>query len=116
MPHRPACLAALLVLAPAVSAEDYESWPLLKPEFESTGGGGIMIKDYDPVVSGGRCSTAFRAVEPDGATYHNIVEFDAVPVAGGILCTRGRWRARDGSAEGTTPFEVFIRDGVKRGR
>jgi len=43
------------------------------------------------------------------------VEFDAVPAQGGILCTNGKWRARDGSASGTTPYRVFIKDGIKRG-
>jgi hypothetical protein len=33
---------------------------------------------------------------------------------GGTLCTNGKWRAADGSASGTTPFRVFIKDGVKR--
>ena len=37
-----------------------------------------------------------------------------VPVAGGILCTEGRWRAKDGSVQGTTPFRVFIKDGIVR--
>lgn len=107
---------ALIVVGPAIAAEDYSAWPLLKPEFESTGGGGIMIKDYDPVVADGKCSTDFRAVEPNGTTYYNAITFEAVPTAGGILCTNGRWRAKDGSAEGTTPFQVFIKDGVKRGK
>lgn len=35
--------------------------------------------------------------------YSEIV-FDAKPVQGGILCTNGRWRAKDGSTAGTTPF------------
>jgi hypothetical protein len=61
------------------------------------------------------CATDFTAVEPNGTAHHNIVEFDAVPAQGGVLCTNGRWRARDGSASGTTPFRVFIKDGVRRG-
>jgi hypothetical protein len=47
--------------------------------------------------------------------YHNTVEFDAVPEQGGILCTNGRWRGRDGSSSGTTPYRVFVKDGVMRG-
>ena len=39
---------------------------------------------------------------------------DTVQVQGGTLCTEGKWRARDGSASGTTPFRVFIKDGVTR--
>jgi hypothetical protein len=100
--------------AHAQPAPAYESWPLLAPEFPSTGGGGVMIKGYEPVVAGGRCATDFQAVLPDGAIYRNEVAFDAVPASGGVLCTNGKWRAKDGSAEGTTPFEVFIKDGVRR--
>ena len=92
-----------------------ETWEPLKAEFPSTGGGGIVIRGYDPVVAGALCRTDFQAVEPNGTIYRNEVEFDAVPTAGGILCTNGRWRAKDGGASGTTPFQVFIKDGVKRG-
>jgi Rieske Fe-S protein len=52
--------------------------------------------------------------EPGGKVYYNKVEFDAVPAQGGTLCTNGKWQAADGSASGTTPFRVFIKDGVKR--
>jgi hypothetical protein len=111
---------AFFVIPAAASAKagptDHESWPLLAPEFPSTGGGGVMIRGYEPVIAAGRCSTDFQAVLPDGAIYRNEVVFDAVPVSGGILCTNGKWRAKDGSAEGTTPFEVFIKDGVRRMR
>ena len=31
------------------------------------------------------------------------------------LCRNGRWRAFDGGATGTTPFQVFFKDGVFRG-
>ena len=51
----------------------------------------------------------------DGKVYYNSVEFDAVPAQGGTLCTNGRWRAKDGSANGTTPYRVFFKDGVVRG-
>jgi hypothetical protein len=58
-------VAALAVAAPAaVAQENYESWPVLRSTFPSTGGGGIMIKGYDPVVTGGKCVTTFMAVEP----------------------------------------------------
>ncbi len=104
-------------MAPALSApapERYETWPLLQNPFESTGGGGIMIGEYRPVVFGPFCTTNFTATAPDGKVYYNGVDFDAVPAAGGTLCTNGRWRALDGSAAGTTPLRVFIKDGVVR--
>ncbi len=102
-------------IAPASSAEpDYGSWPPLINPFESTSGGGVMIDGYRPVVSGRECLTDFTVRMPDGAVYENMIRFEAVPVQGGVLCTAGRWRAKDGSASGTTPFEVFIRDGVVR--
>lgn len=109
-----ATLVGLMVGGPLAAAEDYGAWPLLRDPFPSTGGGGVMIGGYDPVVADGRCRTAFTATLPDGSVYRNRAEFDAVPEQGGILCTNGRWRAEDGSAEGTTPFRIFIRDGVKR--
>lgn len=73
-----------------------------------------MIKGYDPVITGAKCITTFMAVEPGEKpnVYPNIVEFDAVPAEGGILCTNGKWRSFDGSASGTTPFRVFFKDGV----
>ncbi len=97
-------------------APDYNTWPLLQKIFPSTGGGGIVIHGYDPVVSGQTCTTDFQAVTPEGTTYRSEVSFDAVPTQGGILCTNGKWRAKDGSNSGTTPYEVFIKDGVRRGR
>jgi hypothetical protein len=114
-----AALIALILLtagaAPAAAAEtDYGSWPELKNPFESTGGGGVMIDGYRPVVAGRSCTTDFTVRMPNGAAYENAIIFDAVPIQGGILCTAGRWRAKDGSASGTTPFEVFIRDGQVR--
>lgn len=98
-----------------LAEERYELWPPLSDPFPSTGGGGIMIHDYDPVVADGRCSTQFRAVEANGTTYRNSIVFDATEVQGGVLCSNGRWRSQDGSASGTTPFRVFIKDGIKRG-
>ncbi len=117
--HSPAVLAAasavlLLAIAGASAQESYASWELLENPFESTGGGGIMIGGYDPVIVGDKCRTDFTATEPGGKVYYNKVEFDAVPVQGGTLCTNGKWRAADDSASGTTPFRVFIKDGVKR--
>lgn len=117
--HRSSVLAFAVALSGSATlqaADEYAAWPLLTPEFESTGGGGIMIRGYDPVVTGTSCATDFTAHEPgpNGKVYANTVTFDAMPTAGGILCTNGRWRARDGSASGTTPLQVFIKDGVRR--
>ena len=113
--------AALAITAFALSGaaaqENYESWPVLKSTFGSTGGGGIMIKGYDPVITGGKCVTTFMAVEsgPGGKVHFNVAEFDAAPAQGGTLCSNGRWRAFEGGATGTTPFRVFFKDGVFRG-
>jgi hypothetical protein len=95
--------------------ENYASWPLLKSTFPSTGGNGIMIKGYDPVITGGKCVTTFMAALPSGEVYFNVVEFDAVPAQGGTLCTGGKWRSFDGKSTGTTPYRVFFKDGVFRG-
>ena len=107
-------LIALAAAAPAAAQETYDSWPPLKNPFESTGGGGIMIGEYAPVVFGKFCTTNFTATTPAGEVYYNGVDFDAVPAAGGTLCRNGRWRALDGSANGTTPLQVFIKDGLVR--
>jgi len=109
-----AAFVALAVLG-ASAQENFESWAPLRDPFPSTGGGGIMIHDYDPVVAGGQCTTNFRAIEPNGTVYRNAISFDAVEAQGGVLCANGKWRSADGSASGTTPFRVFIKDGVKRG-
>ena len=108
-----AVMAALLSVAVA-QAESYENWAPLKTPFESTGGGGIMIGGYDPIAVSDKCRTDFTATEPGGKVYDNTIEFDIVRVQGGVLCTNGQWRAKDGSMEGTTPFRVFIKDGVVR--
>jgi hypothetical protein len=109
-------LAALAWLPASVaSAEDFETWPILQRTFPSTGGGGIMIGEYNPMIVGDKCVTDFTATEPGGTVYYNTVEFDAVPEQGGTLCTNGKWRARDGSASGTTPYRVFVKNGVARG-
>jgi hypothetical protein len=109
-----AAVVLSLAMATASAEENYESWALLQNPFESTGGGGIMIGGYEPVIVGTTCVTDFTATEPGGKVYYNKIEFDAVPVQGGILCTAGRWQAIDGSMSGTTPFRVFIKDGVRR--
>jgi hypothetical protein len=95
--------------------ENYESWRLHTPTFGSTGGNGVIIGEYNPVVAGDKCRTDFTATLADGKVYYNTVEFDAVPAQGGILCTNGKWRARDGSSSGTTPYRVFFKDGIVRG-
>jgi hypothetical protein len=92
-------------------------WPPLQRRFESTGGGGWIIDRYHPVVIGDRCVTPFSAISPAGQEFRNIAVFEAVRVAGGVLCTNGRFRAEDGSGdEGTTPLRVFIRDDGARFR
>ncbi len=60
--------------------ENYESWPLMQSEFPSTGGNGIIIKGYDPVIVNGKCVTDFSAHTPDGKAYYNVVEFEIVDV------------------------------------
>lgn len=105
---------ALLRIPEGLAQENYESWEVLKNPFESTGGGGVMIGEYNPVIVGNTCVTNFTATLPDGKVHYNVVEFETVQVQGGTLCTNGAWRARDGSASGTTPFRVFIKDGVTR--
>lgn len=101
----------------AALAEDFAGWPALRSTFPSTGGGGITIKGYDPVISGGKCITTFMAV-PEGTdppVYANVVEFEATAVAGGTLCQNGKWRSFDGTVSGTTPFRLFFKDGQFRG-
>ena len=111
--------AVMLALAPlAASAENkqenYARWPVLKSTFPSTGGNGIMIKGYDPVITGNKCVTTFMAVTPSNEVYFNVVEFDAMPAQGGTLCTEGKWKSFDGKTTGTTPFRFFFKDGVFR--
>lgn len=106
---------ALTAQAQVTAVPDYGSWPLHRRQFGSTGGGGVIIGDYDPVVRGALCTTDFTATLADGTVLRNRAEFDAVPAQGGVLCTNGRWRALEGEARGTTPYQVFFRDGVVRG-
>jgi hypothetical protein len=113
-PAQALSLCAALLLAAAERGEDRAAWPLLTERFESTGGGGHMIEGYFPVVIGAHCVTGFATRAPDGAATRNLALFDAVAADGGTLCTNGRWAAADGSGGGTTPLEVFIRDGVRR--
>ena len=79
-----AMAVALMSLAMATASADdnYESWPLLKTPFESTGGGGIMIGGYDPIAVSDKCRTDFTATEPGGKVYYNKIEFD-VPTGSG---------------------------------
>ncbi|MFN3745941.1 MAG: hypothetical protein ACK4TL_14670 [Hyphomicrobiaceae bacterium] len=114
-------IVAVLLIGPSggtyAQSEEFERWPTLKSTFPSTGGGGITIKGYDPVISKGKCITTFMAVEggSDPEVYPSLIEFDAIPVAGGILCANGKWRAFDGGASGTTSYRVFFKDGIFRG-
>jgi hypothetical protein len=105
-----------LALSGARAEDDYASWPPLTSTFESTGGNGIMIKGYDPVIRNNTCVTTFMAVTPapDVNVYFNVVEYEAVSTQGGTLCTNGKWRSMDGSANGTTPFRMFFKDGAFR--
>lgn len=107
-------LALLALLATPALAQP-AGWVELPSRFESTGGGGWIIDEYRPVLLGDRCATAFSVTSPAGETFRNIAVFEARPAEGGVLCTRGLWRAADGSGEpGTTPLEVFLRaDGAR---
>jgi hypothetical protein len=100
----------------ALAQENYESWPVLKSTFPSTGGNGITIKGYDPVITGNKCITTFMAVTADAEpkVYSNLIEYDAVPAQGGTLCQNGKWKSFDGTSSGTTPFRFFFKDGVFR--
>lgn len=109
-----ALAAAVMSMSGALAEENYASWEPLKNPFPSTGGGGIMIDGYNPVIKDGKCLTDFTAGEPGGKIYYNTVEFEIVETQGGVLCTNGKWRAVDGSMSGTTPFRMFIKDGVVR--
>src|SRR5262249_13256673 len=95
--------------------ENYSAWPVLKSTFPSTGGNGVMIKGYDPVITGAKCVTTFMAALPSGEVYFNVVEFDAVPAQGGTLCIVCKWRWFDVKSSGTTPYRVFFKDGLFRG-
>ena len=101
--------------APAQDRQDnYSAWPVLKSTFPSTGGNGIMIKGYDPVITNDKCVTTFMAVLPNKEVYFNVVEFDATPAQGGTLCSNGKWKSFDGKTTGTTPFRFYFKNGVFR--
>jgi hypothetical protein len=86
---------------------------VLPERFESTGDGGWLIQGYRPVRLGGWCVTPFSAVSPKGERFENAALFDATPAQDGVMCGNGRWRAADGSGEGSTPLRFFLRsDGV----
>jgi hypothetical protein len=108
------CFAFAAIAGAAAAEENYESWEELRNPFPSTGGGEVMIGEYRPVVTGNKCLTNFTATTPDGTVYRNVIAFDAVATQGGVLCHNGMWAALDGSAAGTTPFRVFIKDGIVR--
>ena len=40
----------------AAAQENYETWRVHTPTFPSTGGGGIIIGEYNPVVTGDKAS------------------------------------------------------------
>lgn len=118
-----ACLSALALAAilgaPApVSAQPQlqpEGWAVLPTDFESTGGGGWMILNYRPAVVGDRCITEFKVRSPDGKEISELIAaFTASPLAGGTLCTQGRFFNRSKGDSGETPLVVWIRDGVVR--
>jgi hypothetical protein len=102
----------------AQAPENFSDWPALKSTFPSTSGGGMMIKGYDPVISGGKCFTTFMAVPPgdNPPVYPAFIEFDAVSASGGTLCTNGKWKMMDGSNSGTTPYRLYAKDGIFYGR
>jgi hypothetical protein len=111
-------LASSQSMSQPTATPNYDSWAHLTNPFESTSGGGVMIDGYMPVIiekDGQKiCMTDFTVQEPKGPILQSAIIFETIAVQGGILCTKGKWRMKDGSAEGTTPFEVFIKDGVMR--
>ena len=110
-----ACLALAGSIISALAQSGPATWPVLPETFESTGGGGWMITEYRPVVDGAICKTDFVTVSPDAKDrFPATVQWTAIPRDGGIYCTEGKWRTKDGSGSGTTPLEVFIKDGVVR--
>ena len=110
-----ACLALAGTIVSALAQSGPANWPVLPETFESTGGGGWMITQYRPVVDGATCRTDFATISPDGKDrYPATVQWTAIPRDGGIYCAEGKWRTKDGTGSGTTPLEVFIKDGVVR--
>ena len=119
MINRSIVLLILILPGPlsAQPSEQFADWSILKSTFRSTGGGGITIKGYDPVITGPKCVTTFMAVtaEATPVVSPSYIEFDANAAQGGTLCTNGRWRSFDGGSSGTTPYRVFFKDGTFRG-
>ena len=107
-------LLASLTVSAVLAQENFDGWQPLQRTFGSTGGNGVIIGEYDLKLVGDKCTTDFTATDASGKIFYNTAEYDAVPTQGGILCTNGKWRARDGSASGTTPLRVFFKDGVAR--
>ncbi len=106
------CLAVLALVPPAAAQPNYDSWPVLQNPFESTGGGGIMIGEYRPVVFGKFCTTNFTATTPKGEVYYNGVDFDAVPVAAARCAPRAAGVRSTAAPTARRRCEVFIKDGV----
>ena len=78
---KPLLVACLLFALPALAEEDYGAWPLHRPQFGSTGGGGVVIGEYEPRIEGGLCVTEFTATLADGTVLRNAAEFDARAIA-----------------------------------
>jgi hypothetical protein len=104
----------VFLITPVIAQEDFTKWALLEPTLGSTSGKGAIIRGYNPQIIGKTCVTDFSTTELDGRVSYNIAEFDAIETQGGILCTNGKFRAKDGSNSGTTPLRVFIKEGVQR--
>ena len=113
-------LMPALTLAIAAPADKPSAQQFALENYELAGAGATIRVDWRQrhhdrrLQSGGvrkMVHHQFHRHHAQGRTHYNGVDFDAVPTAGGTLCTNGRWRALDGSATGTTPFRVFIKDG-----
>src|SRR2546423_15687508 len=105
---------ALTLASGAAAQESFETWRLHTPSFPSTGGNGVIIGEYRPVIVGDKCTTDFTATLPDGKVYYNSVGFDAIPMQGGTLCTEERWRGADLRADRLTPPPPSCQDRVGR--
>ena len=56
-----AALVSASALGGTSAQENYDSWRLHTPTFPSTGGNGVIIGAYNPVVTGDKCSTDFTS-------------------------------------------------------
>ena len=66
-----ALIIGLIALVPgALAQENYESWRLHTPKFPSTGGGGIIIGEYNPVIAGDKVQDRFHR---DRAERHGLL-------------------------------------------